>query len=88
MSFFKEDCKHINGFNEDFQSWGREDSEFVARFLFNGGEFQRLKFAGIAYHIYHKENNKDCLESNHQIYLDTIKNRLKTCQNGIVKNYR
>ncbi|HEF1654264.1 TPA: glycosyl transferase family 2, partial [Campylobacter jejuni] len=51
------------------------DSEFVARFLFNKGIFRRLKFKAIAYHIYHKENSKKMLESNHQIYLDTIKNK-------------
>lgn len=73
MSFYREDCLDIGGFNENFIGWGREDSEFVARFLFNGGEFRRLKFAGIAYHLYHLENNRTMLESNHQIYLQTIK---------------
>lgn len=75
MSFYKSDCMAIGGFNESFVGWGREDSEFVARFLFNGGELRRMKFAGIAYHLYHAENSREMLESNHQIYLDTIKNR-------------
>lgn len=73
MSFYRRDCLDIGGFNEKFIGWGREDSEFVARFLFNGGEFRRLKFAGIAYHLYHLENNRAMLESNHQIYLQTLK---------------
>lgn len=75
MSFYKSDCMAIGGFNESFIGWGREDSEFVARFLFNGGELRRMKFAGIAYHLYHAENSREMLESNHQIYLDTIKNK-------------
>lgn len=75
MSFYKSDCMAIGGFNESFVGWGREDSEFVARFLFNGGELRRMKFAGIAYHLYHAENSREMLESNHQIYLDTIKNK-------------
>ncbi|EAH8491872.1 glycosyltransferase [Campylobacter coli] len=75
MSFFKTDFDELDGFNENFIGWGREDSEFVARFLFNKGIFRRLKFKAIAYHIYHKENSKKMLESNHQIYLDTIKNK-------------
>ena len=75
MSFYKSDCMAIGGFNESFIGWGREDSEFVARFLFNGGELRRIKFAGIAYHLYHTENSREMLESNHQIYLDTIKNK-------------
>ncbi|EAL1634420.1 glycosyltransferase [Campylobacter coli] len=75
MSFFKTDFDELDGFNENFIGWGREDSEFVARFLFNKGIFRRLKFKAIAYHIYHEENSKKMLESNHQIYLDTIKNK-------------
>lgn len=78
MSFFKADFDELDGFNENFIGWGREDSEFVARFLFNKGIFRRLKFNAIAYHIYHEENSKKMLESNHQIYLDTIKNKKAT----------
>ncbi|EIP4520161.1 glycosyltransferase [Campylobacter coli] len=78
MSFYKSDFEAIEGFNEKFIGWGREDSEFVARFLFNNGLFRRLKFNALAYHIYHEENSKNMLESNHQIYLDTIKNKKVT----------
>lgn len=75
MSCYKIDYETIGGFNENFKSWGREDSEFVARFLFNGGELRRLKFKGIAYHLYHQENNKANLSQNHQMYLQTLKTR-------------
>lgn len=83
MSFYKSDCVAVNGFNESFIGWGREDSEFVARFLFNGGQMRRLKFAGIAYHLYHPENSRNMLESNHKIYLDTIKSQKTSCQKGL-----
>lgn len=85
MSFFKKDCEDINGFNEDFIGWGREDSEFVARFLFNKGELRRLKFSAIAYHIYHKENSRTMLDANHKIYLECVKNKNTFCKNGLEK---
>ncbi|MCV3508160.1 glycosyltransferase [Campylobacter sp. CNRCH_2016_3089] len=78
MSFYKSDFEAIEGFNEKFIGWGREDSEFVARFLFNNGVFKRLKFNALAYHIYHEENSKNMLVINHQIYLETIKNKKVT----------
>ncbi|STP10438.1 putative two-domain glycosyltransferase [Helicobacter cinaedi] len=83
MGFYKADCVAINGFSEEFIGWGREDSEFVARFLFNGGEMRRLKFSAIAYHLYHKENTRSMLESNHAIYLRTIQNKSTFCQKGL-----
>ncbi len=87
MSFYKSDCEAINGFNEEFVGWGREDSEFVARFLFNGGEVRRIKFSAVAYHIHHNENARDMLENNHKIYLETIKHRKSWCKKGMI-NYR
>lgn len=81
MSFFKQDWQNINGFNENFKSWGRDDSEFVARFLFNGGELRRLKFKGIAYHLYHKENDKATLSENHAMYLEVLRNKTKDWKN-------
>ena len=83
MSFYKSDCVAINGFNEAFVGWGREDSEFVARFLFNGGEMRRLKFSAIAYHLFHPENSRAMLESNHNIYLQTLANKSRYCKQGI-----
>lgn len=85
MSFYKSDCEAINGFNEEFVGWGREDSEFVARFLFNGGELRRVKHNAIAYHLYHDENPRSALESNHKIYLDAISHKTKWAKMGLQK---
>ncbi|TQR33753.1 glycosyl transferase family 2 [Campylobacter sp. MIT 99-7217] len=75
MSFFKEDFDKIEGFNEKFKGWGREDSEFVARFLFAGGTFRRLKFKALAFHIWHKENKKADFSANHQLYLQSLREK-------------
>ena len=85
MSFFKSDCEAINGFNEEFVGWGREDSEFVARFLFNGGEMRRVKFNAIAYHLYHPENSRATLESNHNIYIYICKTKATWAKMGLQK---
>ena len=85
MSFYKSDCKAINGFNESFKGWGREDSEFVARFLFNGGSLRRVKFNAIAYHIYHPENTKAMLESNHNIYIYICQTKATWAEMGLQK---
>lgn len=83
MAFYKEDALKINGFNQDFIGWGREDSEFVVRFLNAGGIMKRIKFCAIAYHLYHHENTRQMLEENHKIYLQSIIENKTWCDNGL-----
>ena len=83
FSLFKKDIIKVNGFNEEFKKWGKEDSEFVQR-LFNSGIYRKnLKFSGIQYHLYHKEGFAD--NCNIDILNNTIKKKIKRCSNGIKK---
>lgn len=85
MAFFRTDCFNINGFNEDFIGWGRDDSEFGARLLHSGIDRRDLRFNAVAYHIHHEGNSRAMLERNHQIYLDILKRKVIRCKNGIDK---
>lgn len=85
LSLYKSDCLDINGFNEDFIGWGREDSEFVARLYNSEIKRQNLKFNALAYHIYHPENSREMLGQNDKILANTIDKKLKWCENGIDK---
>jgi glycosyltransferase involved in cell wall biosynthesis len=85
MAFFRKDAIKVNGFNEDFIGWGREDSEFGARML-NAKIIRRnLRFSAIAYHIHHEGNSRKMLDHNHAIYLNTLEKKLVRCKNGIDK---
>lgn len=76
ISFYKDDAIKCGLFDESYVGWGLEDSDFVARFLFAGGSFRRLKFKGLAYHLYHKENSRAHADENYKKYLAMIeKNR-------------
>ena len=84
-SFFKSDFIAVNGYNEEFKGWGREDSELALRFHNYGLNARRLRYQAIVYHIYHPEKPKDQLELNNDIQNLTIKNKLTWCENGIDK---
>ncbi|MDC1447526.1 galactosyltransferase-related protein, partial [Candidatus Thioglobus sp.] len=85
MSFFKKDCLNINGFNEDFEGWGREDSEFAVRLLNNGANRKNLHFNIIQFHMWHDENIRVSLRENDLILKSSIKSNSKWCHNGIDK---
>ena len=85
MAFYKKDCIKINGFNEDFVGWGREDSEFGARLINLGCKRRDLRFKGIGYHIHHEGVSRVMLDKNHKIFLDTVNKKLDWCTNGIDK---
>jgi glycosyltransferase involved in cell wall biosynthesis len=85
ISFWKEDAININGFNEDFEGWGREDSEFVVRLLNSGVKRQNLKLGGVAFHIWHPENSQQMLQKNQALLDQALENREKWCKNGLIK---
>jgi len=85
MAFFRKDCILVNGFNEDFIGWGKEDSEFGYRLLSAGIKRMDLRFAAIGYHIHHEGNSRDMLEENIRIFQNTVDNKLCECKNGIRK---
>ncbi|PCJ60514.1 MAG: glycosyl transferase [Planctomycetota bacterium] len=84
-SYWRQDAININGYNEDFKGWGREDSEFIIRLHNNGILGKRLKFNGIVHHIFHPEKSHNRLEINGSIEDESVRNKVTICQNGIKK---
>ena len=85
LSFWKSDALAINGFNEDFQGWGREDSEFIQRLFHRGIKKFHPKFKASAYHLHHKENSRAQLPENEALLQKSIDEKLLECSNGINK---
>ncbi|MEJ8591159.1 glycosyltransferase family 2 protein [Riemerella anatipestifer] len=85
MSFWKEDLLAINGYDEDFVGWGREDSDIVIRLIKKGCFRKKIKLAAIQYHLYHKENSKNNLEANHKLMERALSDASFWAKNGIKK---
>jgi len=89
MAFYRNDFLNVNGFNNDFEGWGREDSELVVRLINSGVKRKNIRFCAIQYHLWHDENNRESLKSNEAILDAAIRNNIQYCKNGInsIKNY-
>ena len=83
MSFWKDDFIKINGFNENLVGWGIDDSEMIQRMHNIGIKGKRLKYSGIAYHIFHTEQSKSNLEINNEIERQTTEKKLTFIEKGI-----
>jgi len=84
FALYKKDAYLVNGFNEAFVGWGREDSEFAARLMNAGIQRKDLKFKATAYHLYHHENIRKSLAKNDKLLQNTIDKKLKWCDKGLI----
>lgn len=83
FAFWKEDALRVNGFDEAFVGWGREDSEFAARLLNNGLSRRNLRFQAIGYHLYHPMNTREGLAANQELLRKTVEEKRLWCEQGL-----
>jgi glycosyltransferase involved in cell wall biosynthesis len=83
VAFYKDDCLSVNGFNNKFEGWGNEDSEFFARLMNKGIIRKTLRFNAIQFHLWHNEESKASLLENEILFNKTINERLQWCEKGI-----
>ncbi len=85
MSFWKKDLVRVNGYNENFTGWGKEDNDLAFRLCNAGVNVHFLKFAGIVYHIHHKEPVLDKMQYNEGLLQQAILNKEVFVANGLSK---
>ena len=83
MAFYRQDCININGFNNNFEGWGREDSEFIVRLINSGLKRKNVRFKAIQFHLWHNENSRVSFKHNDEILANAINNKVQFCKNGI-----
>jgi len=85
FGIFREDVMAVNGFNEAFVGWGREDSEFAARLYKYGLKRKEHSFMAACFHLWHPVNARERLANNDALLSETIASSDYRCRDGIVK---
>lgn len=85
MSFWKNDLIEINGFDEQYTGWGKEDSDIVYRLIESGKKKRKLKFAAVQYHLFHKSNDRSSLLKNDHILNETISSKRTHARVGLIE---
>jgi len=58
FSAYRADVESVNGFDECFQGWGFEDSDFAARLIASGVRLKNARLATNVYHLWHRESDR------------------------------
>ena len=83
MAFWKKDLQEVNGYNETFTGWGKEDNDIAARLINAGKKLCFLKFGGIVFHLWHKGDSAVMLAENEKIFNQSIQNKLIIAEKGM-----
>jgi len=71
QAWWRDDLVALNGFDERFEGWGREDKDLAVRAFHHGLMRRMLRFGGLATHLYHRERHEDGASPNDPLLADT-----------------
>jgi hypothetical protein len=83
VSYWRKDFIAINGYNEDFEGWGKEDSDLAIRLGNLGVMAKRLRYAGIVFHIWHRIKSKENVDKNTAIEEEATNQKMVKCEHGV-----
>jgi len=84
MAFWSSDLYAVNGFDNRYEGWGREDSDLAWRLVNYGVKRRKLKFSAVALHLYHPEFSRESLPENDKMLDRVLKNKSYfRCESGI-----
>jgi glycosyltransferase involved in cell wall biosynthesis len=88
LGIWRADLLRVNGYNEAFTGWGREDAELASR-LMNSG-VRRLDVRGwlLCYHLWHPSASRTGLPANDQLLETTQAAAARTCELGLNQHLR
>ena len=83
QGWWRSDLVAVNGFDERFEGWGREDDDLAARAFQAGIDRRSLRFAGLATHLHHNERHQDGESANDAHLADNLARGISRAEAGL-----
>ena len=83
LAIWRRDLVQVNGYNEAFIGWGREDSELVWRLIHAGVRRLDVRGWALCYHLWHPPAGRDQLAANDQLLAEAIAQKTAWCEQGL-----
>ena len=85
LALWKKDFENINGFDESYIGWGREDSDLVVRLINNGIYRKEAIFSSGLVHLKHEINSRENISKNDKLLNNAVKTKKTYIRNGYKK---
>jgi glycosyltransferase involved in cell wall biosynthesis len=82
FALWRRDFEAVNGYNEAFVGWGREDSELAVRLMNSGVRRLDLRGRALCYHLWHPPASRAGLVANDRMLEEAIATKSTRCQSG------
>jgi glycosyltransferase involved in cell wall biosynthesis len=83
LAIWRADLVRVNGYNEAFIGWGREDSELAVRLMNSGVHRLDVRGRAICYHLWHQNISRAALADNDERLAQAISENRTRCEQGL-----
>ncbi|MBC7829882.1 MAG: glycosyltransferase family 2 protein [Chitinophagaceae bacterium] len=87
MAFWKKDLEEVNGYNENFKGWGKEDNDLAVRLINAGLQLRFVKYGAICYHMAHEIAGFSMTMGNEKLLKKSIKEKITFTPFGMKKTH-
>ena len=85
LGIWREDLIAVNGYDESFTGWGREDSDLAARLYHLGRKRKFVRGRAVVFHLNHPVASRAQLESNQARLEETLRTRRVRALQGVAE---
>jgi len=86
LGVWKKDFENINGYDESYIGWGREDSDLVVRLINNNIFRKEAIFSTGLLHLKHEINSRENFTKNDKLLNEAINKNKTYIKNGYIKS--
>jgi len=83
LAIWRADLVRVNGYNEAFIGWGREDSEMAARLTNSGVRRLDVRGRALCFHLWHLPVSRNELPQNDELLAKAILEKRTRCEEGL-----
>lgn len=83
LGVWRDDLVRVNGYNEAFTGWGREDADLATRLMNSQVRRRNARGWALCFHLWHPPASRAGLPTNDRLLAETVGNAQQRCGSGL-----